>query len=271
MTQPTVTFAGLDGWARFVHAEPVWGTVVSFDVRGFDTDPKSEAFSTAAHAGVQEAVEFLHDVDGWFSTYRVDTPITALRNGLLALEDMPQVVRGVLDDCWRLRMLTGGVFDPWAVPGGVDPSGYVKGWAADVAADILVNRGFANVCVNAAGDVSCRGFQSPDHPWVVGIRHPLHSHQIIRSVTSLDEAVATSGRYERGEHIVDPRRPTAELLDSATVVGPDGGMADALATALVVAGHDGASWFAELREWSAYLVTGGEATFFGPAFTSDTY
>jgi thiamine biosynthesis lipoprotein len=267
VTTPTVTFAALGGWSRHVHIEQVWGTVVTFDVRAAEDSQDAGGFGPAAALAVAEAVEFLHDVDAWFSTYRVDTPVTALRNGLLDMDDMPPVVQGVLDDCWRLRVLTEGVFDPWSVPGGVDPSGYVKGWAADVAADIVVDRGFPNVSVNAAGDVTCRGHQSPDQPWVVGIRHPAHADQIVRTVAAVDEAVATSGCYERGAHVHDPRRGVAAVaLDSATVVGPDGGMADALATALLVAGPDGAGWFAELPGWSAYLVSGDQATYFGPAF-----
>jgi thiamine biosynthesis lipoprotein len=241
--------------------------VVSFDLRGPDDDAP-DLFSESARGAVAEAVAFLHDVDAWFSTYRVDSPVTALRNGLLCMADMPPVVAEVLDDCWRIRTLTNGVFDPWAVPGGVDPSGYVKGWAADEAAELLGRRGFPNVSVNAGGDVTCRGEQAPDEPWVVGIRHPEHADQVVRSVVAVDEAVATSGRYERGEHIHDPRRGgPAAVLDSATVVGPDGGMADALATGLLVAGPRGSQWFAQLPDWSAYLVADGEATFFGPAFT----
>ncbi|HUW16043.1 MAG TPA: FAD:protein FMN transferase [Actinomycetes bacterium] len=265
MSASGVSFAGPGAWARFAHAEPVWGTVVSFDVRGPDD---SGPFVAAAGEAVGEAVAFLHDVDAWFSTYRVDSPVTALRNGLLTMADVPSVVSEVLDECWRIRSLTNGAFDPWAVPGGVDPSGYVKGWAADVAADLLGRRGFRQVCVNAGGDVTCRGEQAPGEPWVVGIRHPECADEVVRTVVALDEAVATSGRYERGEHIHDPRqgRP-AGLLDSATVVGPDGGLADALATALVVAGARGTQWFTELPGWSAYMVADGTATFFGPAFT----
>ncbi|MFZ0323572.1 MAG: FAD:protein FMN transferase [Actinomycetes bacterium] len=263
----TIAPAGLGGWVRFVHAEHVWGTVVTFDVRGPEDPCADEGFVGEAREAVSETVDFLHDVDAWFSTYRVDSSITALRNGLLALDEMPAVVRSVLDGCRHARVLTRAVFDPWAVPGGVDPSGYVKGWAADVAADILVHRGFPNVSVNAAGDVSCRGLQSPGHGWTVGIRHPVHPGQIIRTCVAFDEAVATSGRYEQGEHVLDPRthRFTA-ALDSATVVGPDGGLADALATALLIVGAEGAAWFADLEGWSAYLVAGSEATYFGPAF-----
>ena len=142
-------------------------------------------------------------------------------------------------------------------------------WAADVAADIFVAAGFPNVSVNAAGDVANRGFQSPNQPWVVGIRHPEHELEVVRTVESLNGAVATSGEYERGPHIRNPHTGASDVkLTSATVVGPDGGMADALATALVIAGTDGVKWFAGMDEWSAYLIVDGNAHFFGPAFES---
>ena len=260
MTAPKVTFASLDGWVREVHAEEVWGTVVTFDVR-------DEVLDDGAQAAIAEAVAFLHQVDGWFSTYRMDSPITALRSGIATLDQMPSVVRQVLDQCARVRDLTHGIFDPWAVAGGVDPSGYVKGWAADVVADLIVSRGYPNVRVNAAGDVTCRGMQSPGQPWVVGIRHPVDPMAVVRAVTALDCAVATSGEYERGKHILDPRTGLTNVkLASATVVGPDGGIADALATALVIAGTDGVEWFADLPGWSAFLIEGDTATFFGSAF-----
>ena len=257
---PTISEADLGGWERFVHWEQVWGTVVTFDVRGAD-------LGDGVADVVEQAVAFLHEVDGWFSTYRADTPITAIRNGLLSEARSPRIVRDVLAACRVARDLTEGLFDPWAVAGGVDPSGYVKGWAADVAAELLVSRGLANVSVNAAGDVSCRGFQAPGTPWVIGIRHPDHADQVVRTVEVLDGAIATSGRYERGNHILDPRRGVpGVVLESATVIGPDGGLADALATALCIAGPDGISFFQNLPGWSGYLIGDGRASFFGPAF-----
>jgi len=255
-----VRFASLQGWQRVAHAEEVWGTVVTFDIRDAELDH-------GANAAIDEACSYLHQVDAWFSTYRLDTPITALRSGIATLDQMPAVVRNVLDHCAIARDLTDGVFDPWAVEGGVDPSGYVKGWAADVVADLIVARGYSNVSVNAAGDVTCRGFQAPDEPWVVGIRHPSDPMAIVRTVVARDCAVATSGEYERGKHIRNPRTGNSDVkLTSATVVGPDGGLADALATALVIAGIDGVEWFTELDQWSAYLIADNQATFFGPAF-----
>jgi len=260
---PEVRAAALHGWQREVHWEQVWGTVVTFDVRG-------EQLSGDVKPAIARAAAFLHDVDGWFSTYRVDTPITAIRNGLMPEEQAPRVVREVLAQCRLARDITHGTFDPWAVPGGVDPSGYVKGWAADVAAEMLAEDGFDNVSINAAGDVTCRGFQSPDQPWVVGIRHPEFEHQVVRTAEIFDSAIATSGLYERGDHITDPSTGRQSVaLDSATVIGPDGGLADAIATALVIAGVQGLKYFEFLPGWSGYLIKDGRASFFGPAFDDD--
>ena len=67
--------------------------------------------------------------------------------------------------------------------------------------------------------------------------------------------MATSGSYERGAHIIDPRtgEPTAAVA-SATVVGPDLGNADAYATALYAAGPAGLRWFARAAGYNALLV-----------------
>jgi thiamine biosynthesis lipoprotein len=257
---PTVSLAGPGSWQRRVHVEHVWGTAVVFDCR-------AESFDESYDDALAEAIAYLHQVDRWFSTYRVDTPITLLRNGLMPIYQTPQVVRDVLDACQFVKQLTRGAFDPWAVKGGVDPSGYVKGWAAGQVADRLVAAGIPNVCVNAAGDIACRGLQAPGEEWAIGIVNPYDTQQVIEVVTIGDGAIATSGLYERGEHIANPRTGgTSVYFDSATIVGPDAGLADALATAALIEGPGCAAWFVGLPDWSVYFVKDGEALFFGPAF-----
>ena len=251
-----------EGWHKAVHFEEVWGTVVILEVRG-------ESLSADVERELAEVAKFLHQVDDWFSTYRIDTPISALRMGFADMAQMPEVIQKVLEQCNEIRDLTGGAFDPWAVPGGVDPSGYVKGWATDVVADLLVERGFENVSINAAGDLSCRGLQGPDQAWLVGIRHPIDDQAIIGSAELLNTSMATSGEYERGKHIVNPFTKDRQLnLVSATVVGPDGGLADALATALLIVGLDGVHWFQEFPDWSGFLVGAQTVHTFGPAFAN---
>jgi thiamine biosynthesis lipoprotein len=237
----------------------VWGTVVGIEVRG-------ERLGWRVDPALDEVEAFLHQVDADFSTYRADSAITLLRNGILPPHRVPTVVREVLDRCEHARAVSHGAFDPWAVPGGVDPSGYVKGWAASRAADLLVSSGLTNVCVNAAGDIACRGEQAPGEAWTIGILDPRDTTRVVHVVEVRDGAVATSGFYERGAHVVDPATRRREVrCDSATVVGPDAGLADALATAALVAGEDAASWFAELPGWSLLLVRGDELLGLGPA------
>jgi thiamine biosynthesis lipoprotein len=214
---------------------------------------------------VDTAVANLHWVDAVFSPYRPDSLVTALRMGMderrLDRRDPAQgALLDVLQRCREARELTDGCFDPWAVRGGFDPSAYVPAWAAERIADDLVRAGCANVCVDAGGDVVTRGVADPGRPWTVGIRHPDDAGAVAWTVLPGDGAVSTSGNYERAAHIVDPRtgRPAAGAR-SASVVGPDARLAGVLATALVVAGRDGARWFSGLDGWSAYVADPGPA------------
>lgn len=252
------------GWQRATRSYDVWSTTVSLDARG----PSAGVTAVPAFRKVSA---FLDDVDAWFSTFRDDTPVHLLRTGQLEEASAPAVVREVLAACRVARDLTEGAFDPWAVPGGVDPSGYVKGWAAERACSMLAAAGLVNTYVNAGGDVVCRGFSEPGQPWRVGVRHPVQHDLVAKVVEVFDGAVATSGTYERGLHVLDPRTGSAARgVVSATVVGPEGGLADAVATGLVVAGMDGLAWLPGLPglpgEWSAYVIVGEEATYTGPAF-----
>lgn len=240
------------------HLEMIWGTAVTIDIREVDERLPEDEFVRDA---VEDAVEYMHWVDRVFSTYRPDTLVTALRTGRRSEADLSMrdgiewAVLGVIEKCRAARELTDGAFDPWAVPGGFDPSGYVKGWAAEKVAGRLGRRGLANVCVNAGGDVVTRGLAGPAEPWRVGIRHPDDAHSVVRTVEPGDGAVATSGPYERGAHIVDPRTgKPARGARSASVIGPDAGLAEVLSTALVVAGRDGVEWFAGLDGWEAFVV-----------------
>ncbi|HET6795066.1 MAG TPA: FAD:protein FMN transferase, partial [Acidimicrobiales bacterium] len=129
-----------------------------------------------------------------------------------------------------------------------------KGWAAARALGPLRAAGVAGAMVNAGGDIALLGEPTPGSPWRIGIRHPDDPHRLVR-VISTRSAVATSGTYERGEHLVDPRSgQSASPVAAATVVGPDLGWADGLATGLVVAGRPGLDAIEQLDGYSAMLV-----------------
>jgi thiamine biosynthesis lipoprotein len=71
---------------RIGHAEPVMGTVVSFDVSADDVDEPS------VRAAIKVAVEWLHRVDAVFSTYRADSDISRLNSGALSLAECDPLV-----------------------------------------------------------------------------------------------------------------------------------------------------------------------------------
>ncbi|MDA8291426.1 MAG: FAD:protein FMN transferase [Actinomycetota bacterium] len=213
--------------------EPVMGTVVVVDIyTGGDPVP-ADVYRRLARA---RAV--LHRADAVFSTWKRESPVSRLRRGEVSLEETPPDVREVLELCASARDATGGWFDPWAMPGGVDPTGYVKGWAAQKALDALVGSGVTGALVNAAGDIACSGSPSPGGPWRIAVADPSSRAGIV-AVAEVTRSIATSGTYERGAHLVDPRTGLAGTrVASATVTGPDLGRADALATALAVGGDE---------------------------------
>ena len=256
---PAAVAPPADRASEHVHEVAVWGTTVVVAVRPGAVDEQAEA------RAVSEAVDLLHRVDAVFSTWRYETPASLLRHGVLEEDAAPADLRSVLDRCRWIRDLTSGAFDPWSVPGGLDVSGYVKGWAAGLAAEVLAQHGLADVRIDTAGEVVCRGQQAPGLPWRVEVADP-RGRVLARAVVA-DACAATSVLGGRGMHVIDPRTGgVARGCDAATVVGPDAGLADALATALLVDGLDGVLWFRRLPGWWAHLVRGDETVSFGPAF-----
>ena len=229
----------------------VWGTVLFLDVAS------EKCSETALNLAIDEVRKFVIEVDKDFSTYKADSAVSKIRRGEVDVNDAPNNVKLVWDLCVDAVEITDGYFDPWCVEGGFDPSGYVNGWAADRCMEILRKRGAENIQINAAGDLSLFGGLEPDKPWSIGIRHPEHADQIVKVYEIFSGAVATSGTYERGAHIKDPHTGLIAIgARSATVIGPDGGLADALATALVVSGREGAYLFLkpELIEYSGWVI-----------------
>jgi thiamine biosynthesis lipoprotein len=234
--------------------EQVMGTAVSLSIT--DALPPDRLERAA-----QQVFDWLDEVDRRFSTYRDDSEVCRLEREELAAGDCSADTRAVLDCCAELRQQTDGYFDAYAT-GRLDPSGYVKGWSVQVASDRMLAAGLSNHCLNAGGDVRVRGRDCDGTPWRVGVRHPWLADRTAWVVAGTDLAVATSGSYERGPHVVDPRRGVpARGLCSVTVAGADLGLADAYATAAVAMGRAGLQWLATLPAGysSAAVTDDGEA------------
>jgi thiamine biosynthesis lipoprotein len=237
--------------------ERIMGTVFVFDVRA----------AGVPAAAVDDAVVLLHDIDARYSTYRPDSEISRLIRGELDEADCAEDVRAVLGLCEDLRRTSDGAFDirRHRSDGRPDPTGLVKGWATEEAALLLEAAGAVDYAINAGGDVVARGEPESGRAWRVGIRHPRIADRLAAVLEVRDLAVATSGAYERGEHIVDPRngRPPSDLL-SVTVVGPSPTYVDAYATIAFVMGLEGPAWVARHPGYGAYAITTDEQAIWTP-------
>jgi thiamine biosynthesis lipoprotein len=220
------------------------GTVFSIAIR--DPGGWDDALS--------EVVAWLHQVDEIFSTYREHSEISRIRRGDLAIDGADPLVREVLSWCDLLTTETDGYFTA-DLPGGLDPTGLVKGWAIERASTLLRDRGSRNHAINGGGDMQIAGEAAPGRPWRVGISDPRDRSSILTTVTGRDFAVATSGTVERGEHIVDPVAQTpARGLASVTVVGRSLTRVDAYATAAFAMGPAALGWIESKPDCDAMVV-----------------
>lgn len=239
--------------AGILHVEPVMGTTVTLDVR--DLHLTRAELARAVLAGVAA----LHDADRMFSTYRPDSAVSRLRRGSCRPQELPSEVVAVLVRCAAAAEFTHGWFDPWAMPGGFDPTGLVKGWAAQRALRAMTRWGVRHAVVNAGGDVAVLGDASgvaDRSGWLIGIQDPFRPSGLLATVRSRGQCVATSGAYERGSLAIDPVTGRAVYrLASATVIAADLAMADACSTAAAAHGHDAIGWLVQASGVEALLVT----------------
>lgn len=232
------TVEGMADLLRKTWVEQVMGLPVSLLARG------SGSSSPEAQAAVDRVFAELREVDARFSLYREDSELSRIRRAELTLADAHDEVREVAARCERATELTGGLFDPRTPEGVWDPSGLVKGWAAQRAARHLEPVPQTDWCLNAGGDVVV--LAQSGHPFTVGIQDPTDDKAVLTALTTGTAAVATSGTGARGAHLYDPRtgRSAAGPWLSVTVTGPSLELADVLATAAFVAGE----------QWDAVLT-----------------
>ena len=127
--------------------------------------------------------------------------------------------------------------------------------------------GFEDFCINLGGDVYASGTQRNGQPWRIGLQHPTEKSKVMAVLQVSNAAVATSGSYERGSHIVNPHGEESNQLSSITIVGPDIVMADVYATAAYAMGLKGLQWAAQLQGFEVFGVDNAELTHHSPGFT----
>jgi len=151
------------------------------------------------------------------------------------------------------------------LPAGVriDPGGIGKGLAADLTVDLVMHAGATAACVNVGGDLRVAGRPDPDERWSVTLEHALGGPDL-GTIALHDEALVSSWRTRRTwngddgprHHLIDPHTgaPAWTGLAGVTVLADDAWWAEALATALFLAGPEGAHEIVEHHAVSALLV-----------------
>jgi len=145
----------------------------------------------------------------------------------------------------------------------INLGGIAKGYTVERAVNLLRSRGIRHAIVTAGGDSRLLGDRR-GQPFMVGIRDPRNDAEVIVTIPLEDEAISTSGDYERYfeedgkryHHIIEPATgKPATSVHSATIVGPDAVLTDALSTSVFVLGVDqGLRLIATLPDYEAIVI-----------------
>jgi thiamine biosynthesis lipoprotein len=162
----------------------------------------------------------------------------------------------------------------YALPFGfqVDVNAIAQGYTVDVIADFLESKGTDNYMVEVGGEVRCKGENVKGRGWRIGIEKPVEDRipGQFQTIIALDSmSLATSGNYrkfwvsETGQkvvHTIDPKtgQPVISNILSASIIASNATLADALATACMVAGPNAMQLVAHFSDAEAYFIVGNK-------------
>jgi len=203
---------------------------------------------------IEKVFEYFRDVDEKYSPFKSTSEVGKLNRGEKVSGEMKDILRQAED----LKVETDGYFDIKRPDGRIDPSGIIKGWAIKNAADILRRLGYKRFYVDAGGDAEIVG-----GPWKWGIRNPFNKTEIVKILKLSNCGIATSGTYERGQHIYnpiaqrsDPITKRTEITDivSMTVIGLNVFEADKFSTPAFAMGKEGINFIEQRSGLEGYMI-----------------
>jgi len=215
----------------------IMGMPITVDIR--DEGVKNKDF--------EKVFGYFREVDEKYSPFKETGEVGKLNRGHKVTEEMKEILRLAGD----LKEKTNGYFDIVRPDGKIDPSGIVKGWAVSRAADILRKNGFKKFFIDAGGDAEIVGGS-----WKWGIRNPFNIREIVKVLNLSNVGIATSGTYERGQHIYNPvgKKPVITDIVSLTVIGPNVFEADRFATPAFAMGKSGIEFIEKQECLEGYMI-----------------
>ena len=228
----------------------------------------------AEQADFDRVFDYFTSVDERFSTYKEQSEISRINKNELTESEYSEEMKEVFALAEEMQKKTNGYFDINTPNGTIDPSGLVKGWAIQHAAEMLDIEGLEHFYVEIGGDIQTRGKNNEGEEWSIGIRNPLNiasQGEIVKVVYPRGKGVATSGSYLRGAHIYDPlsAENPADFV-SLTVIGPNVYEADCFATAAFAMGTEGMNFLATQPEFEGYSIDARGTALFTKGFEAYT-
>ena len=142
--------------------------------------------------------------------------------------------------------------------------GIGKGYAAEMAKEVMKKKSVVSGIVNASGDLTTWGVQPDGKAWTVGIIHPDYKNYPFSYMNISDMAVATSGNYEKFvmingkkySHTIDPRTGfPVSGIKSVTIISPNAEICDAMATPVMIMGiHNGLDLINQLKQVECVII-----------------
>ncbi len=269
ITQTACSERGAAGGATYSYAED-WLLNTFCYIKSFEPgqeDILKEAFKLARE---YESKLSRTVADSQIVTGEYDAETEALLKTALDFEELSGgafcVHLGAVSALWDFGGTSGGPFVPGAdeikealSAQSLDLGAIAKGYIADRVADFLRSRSVNTAVISLGGNVVCLGRKASGDDWAIGIEKPFSGGGRLEERESAgvlsvgpDSSVVTSGIYERCftaddgsfyHHILDPESgfPCESDIVSASIAGESSCVCDALATAAVVLGSDGAA------------------------------
>lgn len=206
---------------------------------------------------VEEISAELERLEQMFSIYRTDSQISRINRQELHVLDASREVIDVLDACTWLEQASNNVFTVRRPdqPRSINPTGFVKGWAAEYASRLFIERGLQHWYLAIGGDYVLHGGLDDETPWNIGVTDPRDTKLLVGEISVETGAIATSGTAERGNHLWDAQGNEAKSpFLSVTVTGPSLTWADAFATTVFVMGEPGLEWITQFDTYQVLPV-----------------
>lgn len=179
----------------------------------------------------QQAKQEILRLEKLFNRFDENSEISKLNNrkSLQLSKDTKEIIK--LSQ--KMKVLTNGAFNV-QYGGKIDLGGIAKGYAADKARALLMKSGAKSGMIDMASSIAVFGPRT----WKIAIKHPRQNGQYLKTIELKDgQSLSTSGDYERGKHIIDPKtKKPAMLCQAVTIVGTSAAQCDALSTAVFVLG-----------------------------------